>query len=145
MLEDRSLPLPQGTIGSLGAADFVQNLSGLANMPFLSSTTVTGASIADVSAHTINSIASSLPGILPGAGVPSGGTMTTLTERSASRNSYSPSMSDSGISVDASSNSSGNNPAAASVGKTGNLPGYPATGQYTVEYNKMEVSQLYVI
>ena len=61
--------------------------------------------IAGVSAHTINSIASSLQNLpsVVGTGITAG----TGTERSSSRNSYSPAMSDSGISVDAASNSSG--------------------------------------
>ena len=60
--------------------------------------------IVGVSAHTINSIASSLQNLptVVGTGIPA----NTATERSSSRNSYSPAMSDSGISVDAASNSS---------------------------------------
>ena len=81
-------------------ADLAHGLANLA-LPSLAS-----ASLPGVSAQTINSIASSIQSLtgvvptLPGA---------TAVERSASRNSNcSPAMSDSGISVDAASNGSGN-------------------------------------
>lgn len=55
-----------------------------------------------VSPQTISNIASSIQSLSIG--------QQTTVERSASRNSYSPAMSDSGISVDAGSNASGVHP-----------------------------------
>ena len=69
-------------------------------------------SLSAVSPHTINSIASSLQNLTTGG---SGGPSASVIERSLSRNSYSPAMSDSGISVGAASNSSGSNQPAINV------------------------------
>lgn len=84
--------------------------------------------IAGVSAHTIHSIASSLQNLPSVVGAGGGIAAAAGTERSSSRNSYSPTMSDSGISVDAASNSSGpagvtqaNPISAAALAKLGNI------------------------
>ena len=114
-LESEGIHLPTALLGN---SEMLPKLSHLSTLPPLSMpplNTVTNlpaptvtpevpsrmtptlpANLAGVSAQTINSIATSIQNL--GA------------ERSSSRNSYSPAMSDSGISVDAaSSNSSGTN------------------------------------
>ncbi len=128
-LADKDLPIPSGVLSpetvGIGSDEFMPSLPTLSDIPFL---VTSGASnIAGVSAQTINSIASSLTGILPAAAAH--GTGTTSVERSASRNSYSPSMSDSGISVDAGSNNS-SNIHISNIGKIRNLPMQQQPGWY---------------
>ncbi|KAK2170524.1 hypothetical protein LSH36_2g03012 [Paralvinella palmiformis] len=107
--ENEGITLPAGLLGdeailpSVTAADYLPPLPSLTplTLPNMATTAAAAissiaAGIAGISAQTMQSIASSIQN-LPNV------------ERSSSRNSYSPAMSDSGISVDAVSNSSGNN------------------------------------
>ena len=124
--ENEGINLPSGILGEepmmpvVTSTEYIPSLPSLAQitMPNMPPSAPMGinsiaASIAGISAQTIHSIASSIQN-LPNV------------ERSSSRNSYSPAMSDSGISVDAASNSShsGNNQptiSLASLAKLGNV------------------------
>ena len=85
-------------------------LPSITSMPPISMPSMSLGSSSSVSNHTITSIASALGNM---AGV----------ERSASRNSHSPAMSDSGISVDTSSGSGASTPMVnlGALGKLGNV------------------------
>ena len=96
-------------------------LPGLQNLPPLSIPNITSLAntLSTVSPQTINSIAASMQNLPP--------------ERSSSRNSYSPAMSDSGISMDAASNSSNNNGGMvnfATLSKMGSI-NFNAQGRFT--------------
>jgi hypothetical protein len=122
--ENEGINLPSGLLGEepimpvVSSAEFMPTLPSLTplSLPSIAASTTVGINsiavgIAGISAQTIHSIASSIQN-LPNV------------ERSSSRNSYSPAMSDSGISVDAASNSSGNNQptiSLASLAKLGNV------------------------
>ena len=98
-----------------------------------------GGGVPIVSAQTIKSIASSiqnLPPVVGGGGAGRGG-----VERSLSRSSYSPAMSDSGISVDAGSSGSGSNQSLANLAALAKLGAVNVNGHGALLEGSHESSQ----
>ena len=89
------MPLnPSGVLSGVHSPDVVPDLQNLTPLSIPNLTSIAN-TLSVIYPHTINNIASSMANLPP--------------DRSSSRNSYSPAMSDSGISMDAASTCSATN------------------------------------